>query len=129
MPMRDLLAINQHLNLTCHYPTCQREVRWTCVEAVERLGPDFPMERVRFRLRCSACGARGRDGFVSAKPCTLDQGAWWAREKHAQAAARGETLPWSLEGSLAMTQKLLGGREMGGDGPVQWPVDGPSNAG
>jgi len=127
MPMRALLAINQHLNIWCSYGDCRHQARWSAVEAVERLGPDTTFEQARRRLVCTACGGRGRWGHLSVFPCTLDASAWDARERAARGYVRGDGTPEEeLEQTLAGLRKSLGGKELGGGGPVQWPVDGPS---
>jgi ribosomal protein S27AE len=125
MQVRDLLSSNQHLNIWCAAPGCRHKVRWTAVQACERLGPETPIAEARRRLRCGRCGARGRDGHLDAHPCTLDAAAAFARQQHAAAAARGEDLPWPLDETLAHLQGLIfeaeGDLVLGGDGPVDWP--------
>jgi hypothetical protein len=125
--MKGLLEQNIHLVIECAFPECRHRVRWRAVEAVERLGPDCTIEQAKRRLKCGRCGRLGRDKWLSVHPCTLDQGAASARWQHARGLESGNPVAWDLEESLAMYRQLLGGGELGGDGPVQWPVDGPSN--
>lgn len=116
----DLLKINQHLDIEC---SCGWRVRWNAVEACERLGVSMPFEGLTQRLKCSACGRPGRDGRLSARPCTLDLSAWWSRERGAGWNGGGSS---ELDAELATLQKLLGDRgELGGDGPVTWPPVAP----
>ncbi|MFN4177362.1 hypothetical protein [Phenylobacterium sp.] len=119
----DLLLINQHLVVTCCRPTCRREVRLSAARAVDLLGPATPIGEAKRRLRCEACGARGRRKEIDVRPCTLDLSAWQAREAAASAAARGERPRYDLDAYLATLARLAGG-DLGGDGPVQWPVKG-----
>jgi hypothetical protein len=123
----DLLKINQHLVIYCNAPTCRRRIRWPAAEAVERLGFSTTFAQAVGKLRCAICGRRGAFGAgpIEVRPCSLDQSAWWAREK----LAGGRSSEAHLQASLAMYRKLLGGEELGGDGPVQWPVEGSSNGG
>jgi hypothetical protein len=128
--MRDLLAINQHLVISCSYGGCTHKARWTAVEACERLGPDCTVIDATRRLRCAACGGRGKWGHLSVHACTLDEAAWSAREAAVRGVIRGAaaTPEAELEERLASLRKLVGrGNSLGGDGPVQWPVDGRSN--
>jgi len=125
MRMRDLLAINQHLNIWCSYGDCRRKVRWSAVQACERLGPDTTTQQAIKRLVC-ACGGRGKWGHLTVFPCTLDLSAWQAREACARGILRGQcaTPEEELEMELACLRRLVGkGNELGGDGPVQWPVE------
>jgi len=46
--------------IQCFHPTCRRTVILTPAEAMALLGPDGTIEQADQRLRCSACGARGR---------------------------------------------------------------------
>ena len=125
--MRALLAINQHLNIQCHYGGCGHTARWTAVEALERLGPDATMADAKRRLSCAVCGAKGAWGHLWVYPCTLDAAAWSAREKAARGVVRGLGTPAEeLEATLASLRQSLGDQELGGDGPVQWPVERPT---
>lgn len=121
----DLLAINQHLVVSCCWPECRRSRRLAAVEAVQLLGPGLPIAQAARRLRCSACGARGREKLIEVRPCTLDAAAASARQAH----AKDPPPAWPLEDYLASLRGLLAGGELGGDGPVQAPVDGASKPG
>ncbi|MDZ4372665.1 MAG: hypothetical protein U1C74_14740 [Phenylobacterium sp.] len=130
MLLRDLLTINQHIYVQCHRPGCERRVRLGAAQACETIGPDVPVPGLGRRLRCGTCGARGRDGLITTWPCTLDWSAHTTREQWASAARNGDPVPWDLEEELATLRQLLGDHgELGGDGPVQWPVDGRSKGG
>lgn len=126
MRLRALLDENIHLNIWCAYGDCRAKARWTAAEACERLGPETPIEGAVRRLRCSACGASGKWGHLSVFPCTLDQQAAQARERASRGYFRTTSPDEELEAELASLRRLLGGQTLGGDGPVQWPLDGPS---
>lgn len=119
----DLLQTNTHLIVTCCRPGCRREERLSAARACELLGLETAFEGLERRLRCSRCGARGRDGFIIVRPCSLDQSAWAARQRAASAEQAGAGLGWDLEGYLATLRRLVPGGDLGGDGPVQWPVE------
>lgn len=65
-----LFQSEQHLIVHCH--DCRHEVRLTPLQAVVALGEACPFEEAARRLRCSKCGARGRDGRIAAYPCMAD---------------------------------------------------------
>jgi hypothetical protein len=65
----ELLDTNRHLYIRCSI--CDREVRLSAVEAVQLLGRNTPFLGLPKRLRCSRCGRHGRDGQITAWPCTL----------------------------------------------------------
>lgn len=111
----DLLTINQHLDIWCQHPGCHRHLRWKAVEAVQRLGRDTPFDTLRDRMRCSACGVRGRQ-WIDVRPCTLDESAWSARERIAR-----DPGSFNFEQSIELLTRLAGG-DLGGDGPIQWPL-------
>jgi len=119
--MAALLLINQHLDVECHMGGCGHRRRFSAVDAVTLLGPAQPFETAKFRFRCSRCGAHGRDGHISARPCTLDWSAWTARQDAAAGKWRRVSPQADLEENLASLRQLLGDRELGGDGPVAWP--------
>lgn len=124
MLVRDLLKINQHLNVWCCKGGCRHKVRFSAVRACETFGPDADVHELMARLRCAKCGARGRDGHIDVHSCTLDWSAHHAREQQANAIARGVELPWCLDDTLARYARLIfetGDRDLGGDGPVAWP--------
>lgn len=119
----DLLAINQHADIECHWHACRRQARWTARQAVQRLGFDTTWPRAAKRLRCHACGALGRERQVSIRPCTLDLAAWEVRRKYGTVAATGDAYAAErLAEELFTLTKLLGSRgDLGGDGPQAWP--------
>ena len=53
--------------IRCTHPRCRREVALTVSQAIALLGEDCTVEAADRRLRCSACGARGADGFIVAR--------------------------------------------------------------
>jgi hypothetical protein len=119
----DLLKINQHAEIECHWHACRRQVRWSALQAVQRLGLDTTWPQAAKRLRCHACGALGRERQVSIRPCTLDLSAWNVRQKYDALAAAGDALAAAhLADELFTLTKLLGGRgDLGGDGPRARP--------
>ncbi|HEY3695561.1 hypothetical protein [Phenylobacterium sp.] len=123
--MVGLLETNTHLYIACAYPTCRRRVRLSAIGAVRLLGPATTVGEAVERLRCTGCGARGRDGFLTVWPCTLDLSAAAARWTYQRAIEGGEDrarAAAALAQSLDNLAKLLGSDgELGGDGPVQLP--------
>ena len=63
--------------------------------------------------------------MIDVRACSVDLSADTARSAHARAAAAGERMGYDLDKHLAVLARLAGG-ELGGDGPVQWPVSGGS---
>jgi hypothetical protein len=114
-----LLAHNIHLNIRCGH--CDHRVRWTALEACERLGPDCTIVQAEQRLKCARCGFGGSEGHLSVEPCTLDISAAWAHEQAAAGQYKAVSPEADLADTLATLRQLLDGRELGGDGPVAWP--------
>lgn len=48
----------------CCCDNCSRQARFTPEILVRLFGPACTIRQAERRLRCSLCGARGRDGFV-----------------------------------------------------------------
>lgn len=55
------------LEIFCHGPGCHRHVQMPAAEAVAKLGARTTFPAAARRLRCSVCGARGRDKLVSCR--------------------------------------------------------------
>lgn len=62
----ELAADGRPFEIYCFRPSCRRVLRLSAAEASRRLGA-LTVEQADQRLTCSACGARGRDGFVQAR--------------------------------------------------------------
>lgn len=62
-----IAAEGRPMDISCSHPDCRRARRLTPAQAVQLLGPNCTIEQADRRLRCSACGSRGRDGFIRAR--------------------------------------------------------------
>lgn len=74
----ELLATGCRLEIWCCGHGCHRQVRWPAAEAVSKLGARTTFPRAARRLRCSVCGARGRDKMVTCRADIVDwyEGRW-----------------------------------------------------
>lgn len=77
--LAELLPLDQHLEIYCCFPTCRRRVLMPAAEAVARLGPDCTFPAAARRLRCQACGARGAENWIRARPCSNCEAALRSR--------------------------------------------------
>ncbi|MFN3585775.1 hypothetical protein [Phenylobacterium sp.] len=69
--MADFLDGDRDLLAACRMPGCDYTRRMSPAEAVALLGHRCTILAARRRLRCSRCGARGRDGFIDLRPDSL----------------------------------------------------------
>lgn len=74
----DLVASGCRLEIWCCRDGCRRQARWPPAEAVAKLGARTTFPEAARRLRCDACGARGREKMVTCRPDVVDgyEGRW-----------------------------------------------------
>lgn len=67
-----LLPTGQRLEIWCCRETCRHELFWSAGEAIARLGAACTINQACQRLRCSRCGARGREKWIHCRPAVTD---------------------------------------------------------
>ncbi|KQY35424.1 hypothetical protein ASD38_02355 [Caulobacter sp. Root487D2Y] len=81
LTLSSLLEVPQRLVISCY--KCSRAPLYLSPEdAVARYGADTTFAALRRRLRCEACGARGRDRQIDVRGCTNDYYDAMERHKH-----------------------------------------------
>lgn len=79
--LSSLLNVPQRLVISCYM--CRREPVYLSPEdAVARYGANTTFVALRHRLRCEACGARGRERQIDVRGCTNDYYAAMERHKY-----------------------------------------------
>lgn len=72
--MADFIGGDRDVLVACCRPACGRELRLPPPRAAELFGPGCTILQARRRAVCSACGARGRDGFIDVRLDSLPRG-------------------------------------------------------
>lgn len=79
-PLTCLLEFEQRLHVDCG--RCTRRLVFTPQEAISAFGAEMTIPRLARTLKCSACGARGRNREISVYPNTNDYYAWHDRQRY-----------------------------------------------
>jgi transcription elongation factor Elf1 len=85
-PLTSLLDPWQRLHIDCC--RCRHKVEMTPEAAIATFGADMTVPRLKRVLKCSACGARGREKDISVYPNTRDYSDWLDRENYEREAER-----------------------------------------
>lgn len=81
-PLTSLLEHQQRLHVDCC--RCGRKLEFAPEEAISAFGAAMTIPRLARILRCTECGARGRDHEISVYPNSNDYYASLERQRYAQ---------------------------------------------